>query len=147
MDDQVPVDGDHVMTKEGAGSPRNWYAGADMAEGASANSSGGGGDNAVPRAGVSVPRAEGDGSREQYLVSQFGQLESAGLPGANAVGSERDRPSGCSAPGASATGTCDFPLMYAQRFFREDGEGVIPERVYEGNYDQLVGYLRGPLDQ
>lgn len=37
--------------------------------------------------------------------------------------------------------------MYACRLISESGEGVIPELVYEGSYDQLVGYLREHLDQ
>lgn len=41
----------------------------------------------------------------------------------------------------------DFQLMYVRRFLREVGEGTIPDRVFEGNYDQLVIYLRGCLNQ
>lgn len=146
-DDEVPVDGDHIMNEEGAGTPRNGDVATDRAAGASAGSPGEGGDNTVPHACASVSGDDGNGIRERYLVSWFVWPGSAVLPGANDVSSERDPTSGGGKPGASATENGDVQLMYVRRYLREAGEGVIPKPLYEGYDDQLLGYLRGRLDQ
>lgn len=40
----------------------------------------------------------------------------------------------------------DLQLLYVCCFLRKSGEGVIPGRVFDGNYDQLDGYLSCSLD-
>lgn len=62
-------------------------------------------------------------------------------------GSDRGRASGVDASVTRAMGDGDFQHMCVHRFLREAGEGTIIGRVYDGNYDQLVGHLRGRLDQ
>lgn len=79
-DDGVPVDGDHVMFEEGAGSPRNGDSVAFTAAGVAAGSAGVGDDSAVPLSGASVLSSHGDVSRKRKLVSPFGRLGSAVLP-------------------------------------------------------------------
>lgn len=41
----------------------------------------------------------------------------------------------------------DLQLMYVRCFFCEVGEGVIPQLVFEANYEQLVSYIRVRLEQ
>lgn len=35
----------------------------------------------------------------------------------------------------------DFQFLYVRRFLREAVEEKIPERIFEGNYDQLVVFM------
>lgn len=66
-------------------------------------------------------------------------------PELGARGSELGHASGVDAPGTSTAGDGGLQLNYVRRFLREAGEGTMPESAYDGNYDQLVGYLRGRL--
>lgn len=77
-------------------------------------------------------------------VSRLGYLGCVVFPSAEARDGERD--DNCAA-GSVVAPDGDFQLMYVRHFLRESGEGTNPDLVFEGNYDQLVSYLRGRLDQ
>lgn len=46
-----------------------------------------------------------------------------------------------------ATSDGDSQLVYVRRFLHDAADETIPERFFEGNFDHLVCYRLGPLDQ
>lgn len=147
MDDKKPVDDYQVITEENAGSTRNGDVAANKDAHISVASHNEIGDETVLRAGSSASAVGGHGDRERDLVSRFRRLGSVLLTEVDVRGCVCGRTIGFGAPGTSAVEDGDLQRMYVLCFLREAGEGTITDSVYDGNYDQLVGYLCGRLEK
>lgn len=145
-DDEMPVDDDHVMTDGHASLPRNARASYGTAVGVpDVRLSGDVNGTETSAVGGRVAPGSGVGNTGGWhAVSRFGSLSCAILP--STAAGNKDSADG-SESGVVSEPDGDFHLMYGRRFLCEAGEEVISERVSEGNYDQLVIYLRGRLDQ
>lgn len=137
-DDEVTVDFDQVMTDGHRGllkdSPASDGTTVDVVGVRSSGDVSGTGSPVVyggvaPGSGIGV-------TGERDAVSSFGSIGCAVLTSAEACDEER---TAAREDGDVVAPDGDLQLMYRHHLLREVGEGVLPERVYEGNYDQLVG--------
>lgn len=134
------------MADQNANSPRNTWTSTGTAlsvtvAGRYGNVSG---KEAPDIGGEAAPLLGGGTRSDMGAVSRFGLLVCAVLRSTEPLGGERDENS---VAGWGVVPESDFRLMYVRRFLRKAGEGTITERVFEGNYDQLVGYFRDHLVQ